>query len=397
MNVNRMPTGPSPATGRRSGPFAAEIAVALIGFVLIACAIAASREWFDAHFLPSFFVMRATQLRIATVVRFVAAVAGAWLALAGRSRVSRLLMTPRVIRLTVGVALALVCSEVVLRWMPVRPTEWQIALEEPRRVPDPRLGWRNAAAHTGRAAAGGRIVEYAFDRSGYRVRRAGEPVDPGAPTILFVGESVMLGFGLAWSETVPALVAEQLHVQSANAAVNGFGTDQAFLRLEEDLPRFRRPVAIVSLFMTTLVSRNLDDDRPHLTPDLAWAPPSPHGPLTWLARLLVPYESKATIDRGVAMTRAVLREIVRLSRARGAAPLIVVPHFGHEAPVEVALRHRVIDGANLPYVLVELDLAWRLPHNSHPNARAAAAIAGAVAQRLSLILVRPRSVAPQLQ
>jgi len=34
------------------------------------------------------------------------------------------------------------------------------------------------------------------------------------------------------------------------------------------------------------------------------------------------------IDRGVEVTRDVLRATARLARARGAAPLILVPQFG---------------------------------------------------------------------
>lgn len=36
------------------------------------------------------------------------------------------------------------------------------------------------------------------------------------------------------------------------------------------------------------------------------------------------------IDRGVEVTRDVLRATARLARARGAAPLILVPQFGPE-------------------------------------------------------------------
>ena len=110
----------------------------------------------------------------------------------------------------------------------------------------------------------------------------------------------MFGEGLTWDESVPAQVGAMLGMQSANLAVHGYGTDQAYLRLQAELPRFRRPVAVVSLFMTTLFGRNLDDDRPHLGPGLAGCPASPHGRLRSLAQLLVPYRSDETVERGVA-------------------------------------------------------------------------------------------------
>jgi len=46
------------------------------------------------------------------------------------------------------------------------------------------------------------------------------------------------------------------------------------------------------------------------------------------------------------------------------------------------LRRRILDNASIPYVLVEIDSEWRLPWDRHPNARAAHAIAVAVAAEL---------------
>ncbi len=121
---------------------------------------------------------------------------------------------------------------------------------EPLRRQDPRLGWTFVPGRIGQKMVGGRVIDYAFDPAGYRVRRVEEPVDPERPTILFAGESVMVGEGLTWEESVPAQVGAMMGVQSANLAVDGFATDQAYLRLEAEMPRFRRPVAVVMLFMT---------------------------------------------------------------------------------------------------------------------------------------------------
>ena len=199
---------------------------------------------------------------------------------------------------------------------------------------------------------------------------------------LFTGESVMLGEGLTWEESIPAQVGAMMGIQSANLAVHGFGSDQAYLRLQMELPRFRRPVAVVSLFIVALFGRNLDTDRPHLGPGLVWLPAEQHGRLASLAALLVPYRTDETVERGVTMTRAVLRATVDLARARGADALIVVPQFGPADQAVLALRRRILDETGLPYVWVELETAWRLPWDRHPNAGAARAIAAAVAARL---------------
>ena len=197
------------------------------------------------------------------------------LALVARPRVGRLVARRRRASSTsvVAAVLALGASELVLRRVHLRAR----GVAGARRGAAPPSPMRGSAGRSCRRAPGttpsaGASIDYAFDPAGYRVRRVDEPVDPERPTILFVGESVMFGEGLTWEESVPAQVGAMMGMQSANLAVHGFGTDQAYLRLETELPRFRRPVAVVSLFMTALFGRNLDDDRPHLGPGLVWLP-----------------------------------------------------------------------------------------------------------------------------
>jgi hypothetical protein len=138
----------------------------------------------------------------------------------------------------------------------------------------------------------------------------------------------------------------------------------------------------VALFMTALFGRNLDDDRPHLGPGLAWLPAEHASRLAALAGLLVPYRTDATVQQGIQVTREVLRATVELARARGSQPLIVVPSIGPEAPSEQLLRRRIVDETGLPYVLIEVDPDSHLPWDRHPNARGAHAIASAIAARL---------------
>lgn len=372
----------SSAAPRRVG----EIVAAAIGVLLVAGAIAGTQHWFDRHFLPSFFLPRRWYVLIFTVVRLGMTTLGVLLAFVVRRPIGRLVaQAPMLsVQIVAAAALAVGASEFALRYIHVRPTEWLVPDEEPRRQPDRRLGWTFVPSRTGRAKVNGRVIEYAFDASGYRVPGVDRPVDPDRPTVVFIGESVMFGEGLTWEETVPAQAGAMLGVQAANLAVHGYSTDQIYLRLQAELPRFRHPMAVVALFMTALFGRNLDDDRPHLGPGLVWLPAESHGRLSSLATLLVPYRGDDTVERGIAMTQQVLRAIVDMSRERGAAPLIVVPQLGSEEPGEQTVRRRVLDEAHLPYVLVETDDAWRLPWDRHPNARAARVIAAAIADRLHL-------------
>jgi hypothetical protein len=367
------------ATRRR-----AEFVVAVVGLALVIAAIAARQWWLDRHFLPSFFIPRSWYVAIETTARLVIAVAGALL-IAKRSRVARLLTRSPIMvgQVTLAAALALGASEVTLRSIHLRPTEWLAADEEPKRQPDSRLGWVLAPSRTGRTSVGGRSIEYAIDAAGYRVRSVGEPVDRERPTIVFAGESVIFGEGLTWEESIPARTGALARVQSANLAVHGYSTDQMFLRVQQELPRFRQPLAVVSIFMTELFGRNLDDDRPHLSPGLVWEPATPASRLMSLAGLLVPYRRNRTLDEGVRMTQDVLRATVALARVRGATPLIVVPQFGAEDAAARAIRERVLE-PDLPVLVVPLDPDWRLPWDRHPNADAARRIAQAIAAGLAL-------------
>jgi hypothetical protein len=373
-----------PAAARSPAGVIAETLVLVIGVVLIIGAAVANQRWLDRHFLPSWFLPRHWYVVIESCVRVLMAAGGVWLVVSTRPRVGRAVTRApaRAASVVVAAILALGAGEVAIRQVHVGAAEWLAPDEEPRRQRDDRLGWTLVPGRTGHNTIGGRVVDYAIDASGCRVRRVEEPVDPARPTILFAGESVMFGEGLTWEESVPARAGALLGVQSANLSVHGYGSDQAYLRLERELPRFREPVAVVSLFMTALFGRNLDDDRPHLGPGLVWMPPVQHGRLATLAKLLVPYRRDANVERGIAMTRDVLAAMVTLAQARGATPLIVVPHFGVEEDVERELRRRVLDEPRVPYVWVQIDDDWRLPGDRHPNARAAQVIAKAIADRL---------------
>jgi len=270
----------------------------------------------------------------------------------------------------------------VLNRVHLRPAEWLSADDEPRRQLDPRLGWAWVPERTGHKSIGGRIIDYSIDPAGYRVSRIDEPVDPERPTILFTGESVMFGEGLTYEESIPAQVGAMMGVQTANLAVHGYGNDQAYLRLQTELPHFRRPVAVVSLFMAAIFGRNLDQHRPHLGPGLVWLPAEQRSRLSSLAKLLVPYRADTTVERGAMVTQQVLRATSDLAQAHGAMPLLVVLQFGHEEGPEQVLRRRILDDASIPYVLINIDSSWRLPWDRHPNARAAHVIAAAIVTEL---------------
>ncbi len=365
---------------------AVAIVIASAGLAVLMLALAANQAWFDRHFLPSFFLPRRSYWLIYVAVRVLLAALGSLLVVVARPVAARMTTRAALLALQVAIAgtLALGAAELVLRRVHLRPTEWLVPAEEPRRRPDPRLGWTFVPARVVHTTVGGRAITYALDANGYRVRAVDRPVDFERPSIVFAGESVMFGEGLNWADTIPAQVQAITNVQSANLAVHGYSSDQAYMRLREELPKFRRPVAVVSLFMTVLFGRNLDDDRPHLGSGLVWLPTEQHSRLRSLGMLLVPYRSDDAVRRAVSRTREVLRATVQLAQSRGAGALIVVPQFGVETEAERRLRRQILDDERLPYAFVQMNEAWRLPWDRHPNSRAAHAMAVAIAAHLDL-------------
>jgi hypothetical protein len=361
-----------------------EIVIASIGCVFLATAIVANQRFLDRHFVPSFFLPRHWYVVLETFSRVVVGTLGLWLMAGLRSRAGHFAgrSPSRALHVVMAMVLALGASNLMLRRVHLRPAEWLSSDDEPRRQADPRLGWTWVPDRTGCKNIGGRVIDYAIDRAGYRVSHVDEPVDLDRPTILFMGESAMFGEGLTYEESIPAQVSTMMGVQTANLAVHGYGNDQAYLRLQTQLPSFRRPVAVVSLFMTALFGRNLDQDRPHLGPGLVWLPAQQRSRLSSLTKLIVPFRADKTVERGVTVTRQVLQATSELAQAHGAVPLLVVLQFGPEEQPEQALRRRVLDDAGIRYVFVDIDSSWRLPLDRHPNARAARAIAAAITNEL---------------
>lgn len=361
-----------------------EIAIAGAGALLIAAATAANQSWLDRHFLSDFFIPRATQVRVETNIRIVAAGIGILLIFAIRRPLARFLGRDRVrtLYLVIAIVAAFLAAEVILRKSELRAKEEVSARKEPQRHRNAKLGWLFVPSRAGYQKINGRRIEYAFDRNGYRVSHLGDTTDFTRPTILFSGESIVVGEKLQWDETFPAQTARLMNVQSANVAVSGFANDQAFLRVQSELPRFQHPLAVVSLFSPSLFDRNLDDDRPHLGPNLAWQPAKQRWRLHAIVKRLLRYRSEEAIEQGIGVTRQVLIAEQNFVKQHGAIPLIVVPEFGEEQPRESVWRRRILDESNLNYVRVQLDPQWRVLDDGHPDVRGAHAIAAAIADRL---------------
>jgi hypothetical protein len=368
------------------------------GLALILLAGAAGRGWTEWHFLPAWAWPWETQLRILLVLRIVVGLIGLLVILIVRPRLARGTANGRGREILIGGLSALLAviaafgaTEGVLRTRTWRSVQERFDRAEPRRIGDPILGWTFVPDHGGRNFFGGRIVHYATEAHGYRVAAIGQEPDFGRPTAVFAGESIILGYGLQYPETIPAQFERTTGIQSVNIAVNAYATDQTLLRLRRELPRFAHPVAVIVPFVPVLLDRNLDRDRAHLDRNLVWRPAEPPPlRLVELARRPLRYRSTKSIEDGVAMTQAALRAAIALARSRGAEPIVLVPQHKPEVARETQVRRMVLDAGHIPYLLVWLPADWRVPGDRHPDARAARAMAAAVAK----VLERKAGLAP---
>src|SRR5258708_1107743 len=162
--------------------------------------------WWDGHFMPIFAIKRSTMVAAEMAVRGLIGLAGAALLIVLRRPIAAVLSRATIggaLRIFLAVVLALGTSELILRAHPPHPHDADPLEQEPRRHADPWLGWEFVPARSVAAEEAGRRVSYSFDAAGHRVPALGTTVDVERPTLLFTGESIIAGFGLAWEETIP--------------------------------------------------------------------------------------------------------------------------------------------------------------------------------------------------
>jgi hypothetical protein len=378
------------ATKANGATLLANFALGGLGLLLLAVAWRMGLHWAEQHFLPVWTWSWGVQLNIVQALRLLVALAGLAVLFVFRPWFVRACAAGRAsaafgssLRVILAVMVALVATELVLRTQTWRAAQEQRNFVDPLRVQDSELGWSLAANRAASVTLDGRVVHYATGPFGYRAPRAGAAPDFARPTVVFAGESVMFGYGLDWSETIPAQVQAMTGVQAANIAINAHATDQIYLRLRRELPRFAHPVAVVFPFMPRLLDRNLDSDKPHVDDRLRWRPRgTPPLRLVELTRRLLRYRDPADVAHGEVLTSRVLKAVITIAEAHGARAIVLVPQYLPETTVERRIRQAVLDNAGIPYLLVPVPPQWRSPTNYHPTRQGAAALAAAVSRSL---------------
>ncbi|HEY3815742.1 MAG TPA: hypothetical protein VGL81_01145 [Polyangiaceae bacterium] len=291
-------------------------------------------------------------------------------------------------RVLLAVVLALVVSEGLMRWWGVpKKHDLEGSCDPGMNQPDARTGWVWKGPFTRTTTQAGRSIDFAFDEHHDRVKAAGVAEDPEKPTVLIVGESIAAGHGLTWDESLAGRVGAALGVQTVTLGVVGYGCDQAFVRLHDELPRFHHVLAVVTVFFPGLVDRVGWFDRPRLSFDGDEPVVSPPRPgflrdlrLTRVVSGLLPYRDDAAVE----LTGAIFRQTARLARTRGARALFVTLHLGRgKRPradadlIDALLTRQGLEVVDPDWVFEPLE-----PGDLHPNARATRTMAEAVVKAL---------------
>ena len=377
-------------------------AAALCGGALLAFSVGADRAWFERHVLLPYDYLPKPISSIWYVRGAAAALGALFLAVApGLSRWAAARSGKEIAatcaRVGLALVLALCAAELVLRRLHLIELEKQNPRLEFRLGSlDDRFGWSFIPSRTTvlKVWRGTRDIHYAINSWSNRARTQDDDPDPARPSLVFAGESIVTGHGLEYDETFPALVGAQLGLQVVNLAVGGYGSDQAYLRLADTLPRLAHPVAVVTLFHAAQLYRNVQDYRPRLVlhGEALELEPAADGPFSHLRlRNLffneLPFLGESTLQRSLAVTAKVLRKTAEISRARGAAVVFLVPTVGVQRSVEehpeAPFLHRLFDAQGLHYLLLDIPPERGIPNDGHPDAIAQQQIATALVSALS--------------
>ena len=374
---------------------AVPVLLALSAFGILALVLRIDQKWLEVHVLQLHVWPAPTDAYVQQIRRtltrtmLIAAIGLLVLAVALSRSSTRQNGSAGLLRIGLAIACALATAELYLRWRESAHPRPKMTHER-FGSPHPRYGWIWTPGLVATERVANRDVRLAFSREGLRVPSPGNEPDPVKPSLLFTGESFAAGQGLQYDETFASLLSAELGLQPVNLAVNGYGCDQAYLRLIDALPRFEHVFGTVTTVLPVQLGRNLQDLKPRLvlndTAALEWisAATGLFARLR-LRRLLVnelPYSGDRAIASTLALTRAILRDTAARTRAKGANAVFLVPSQGPprtlERHPEAWVIRSVFEAEGLPYLLVDLSGDLTLPGDPHPSPKGARLIADAL-------------------
>jgi hypothetical protein len=257
---------------------------------------------------------------------------------------------------------------------------------------DSELGWAYLPNSSVVSSFGSdrRMIPSHFDELGTRVRAPGLKHDPGAPTVLLVGDSFTMGHGVVFEETF----AGRLQARP----------DFPYQVVKRHFKRFNTKV-VVYTFIEDHIARNSNYDRRVLQVGANVAGTKPLfglGPNGTLYLRKVPYRfadypttphlwsyleiawNRLGPRPSISLTLALVQEMRRFTEANGAVFLLVYWSGQGAKPTPRAL---LFDSMGLEILDTGADAPadwrnWIIPGDGHPDSRAHARVAQLLYQRL---------------
>jgi hypothetical protein len=311
----------------------------------------------------------------------------------------------------VSVFAGLLCAEVILRVLDLpfaassTPNETRIGQF------DEELGWVYVPNISTVRTLGSEQREFAmhFDSDGARIETPSQPYDHNVPSVIFVGGSFTMGHGLPYDETFIGRLNKMndFPYQAVNFGVEGYGTDQAFLKLKRVIKKFRVK-AVIYTFIGAHVKRNADNDRRLLWPESRFIGTKPLFGLDSSGQLYLkshPYKYEDVIELRLwqllqqswvlagppptfDLTDALICAMKDFAEAEGARFILVhwrqggaSSVWGNE-PIDISCG-QVFDLGN---EVQEDWQSWIIPGDGHPSRRAHGLAAQVIADHLRAVL-----------
>ena len=290
------------------------------------------------------------------------------------------------------VAVVCLLAEAGLRLMRYPFTEGSSPTENALAQFDRELGWSYLPGLSKTVQDGPAGWEVHFDAQGIRVPSADTRLDPGRPSVLFVGGSDTMAHGLSYEESFVGQFGALpgMPYQVVNLGVQAYGTDQAYLALRRHLRSFNTKV-VVFTFAEAQVMRNGNRDRRLLFPTARFLGTKPRFTLDGSGRLRladrpVLYKDyfhsylvdlvKITLGRRlglfppmpITLTKEIIREMAAYCAENGVRFVMVNWRWSAEDYDDFGdLRLPILD------TLTDAPADWgsrRIPGDGHPNAAA---------------------------
>lgn len=252
---------------------------------------------------------------------------------------------------------------------------------------DPILGWRYQSNIETTDADG---ILYAFNEEGYRVRQKEDRTDFTKPRILLLGDSLLFGHGLPFEETVGYKLQKALRdeYQILNFSVQGYGTDQIYLLLQQLIPKYK-PALVITNYITDHQNRNINRDRRFLVPCYVFSGTKPIFSLKngVLYQRHTP-ETYATYDS--LRIRLLFRTMLEKIQSEGDAKTMLtnrlfeaMEHYSKQQGTQMIVIHFQSDEKEQPSITTPLgsmgiflpyDASLVLADGMHPNAQGASRV-----------------------